>query len=213
MSNQATKLIFWHEVEAKLPADALHCEYIESTMDSQFINTGILVSQKLQIYLRAQFASFSGNESWLFGCWNNGHGYPYDARSYLIGFFQQYLRAEVGPDNSQYWATVSRDTGIHDYAMVKDGSYIDGVLLADADFYNMPTYERVPSQMMLFKSPHVNAACIKRIYAFQAFDQEDKLVMNLIPGFSTNEQKAGFYDSVGKKWLFGDSTSMGYKLS
>ena len=113
MSNQAAKLIFWHEAKAKFPADALHCEYIESTMDSQFINTGILVSQKLQIYLRGQFESFSGNESWLFGCWNNGHGYPYDARSYLIGFFQQNLRAEVGPDNSQYWADISRDTEIH----------------------------------------------------------------------------------------------------
>ena len=113
MSNQATKLIFWHEAKAKLPADALHCEYIESTMDSQFINTGILVSQKLQLYLRGQFESFSGNESWLFGCWNNGHGYPYDTRSYQIGFFQQNLRAEVGPDNSQYWADISRDTEIH----------------------------------------------------------------------------------------------------
>lgn len=79
MSNEAAKILFWHEAEAKLPADALHCEYIESTMDSQFINTGILVSQKLQIYLRGQFASFSGKESWLFGCWNNGHVYPYDA--------------------------------------------------------------------------------------------------------------------------------------
>ena len=213
MSNEAAKILFWHEAEAKLPANALPCEYIESTTDSQFINTGILVSQKLQIYLRGQFESFSGKESWLFGCWNNGHGYPYDARSYLIGFFQQNLRAEVGPDNSQYWADISRNMEIHDYALVKDGSYIDGNRLADADFQNMPTYERVPSQMMLFKSPHVNAACTKRIYAFQAFDQEDKLVMNLIPGFSVNEQKAGFYDSVGKKWLFGESINMGYKLS
>lgn len=213
MSNQASKQIFWHEAEAQLPASALPCEYIESTMDSQFINTGILVSQKLQIQLRGQFASFNGNESWLFGCWNSGYDAPYDARSYLIGYYSNYLRAEVGPDNSQYWANVSRDTGIHDYAMVKDGSYIDGVRLADADFYNMPTYERLPSQMMLFKSTHINTACIKRIYAFQAFDQEDKLAMNLIPCFSTNEQKAGFWDSVSRKYLFGASASMGYKLS
>ena len=41
MSNEAAKIVFWHEAEAKLLADALHCEYIESTMDSQFINTGI----------------------------------------------------------------------------------------------------------------------------------------------------------------------------
>ena len=44
MSNEAAKILFWHEAEAKLPADAFYCEYIESTMDSQFINTGILVS-------------------------------------------------------------------------------------------------------------------------------------------------------------------------
>lgn len=213
MSNKAAKILFWHEAEEKLPADALPCEYIESTMDSQFINTGILVSQKLQILLRGQFASFNGNESWLFGCWNNGHGYPYDARSYLIGFFNSYLRAEVGPDIAQYWGDISRDTGIHDYAMVKDGSYIDGNRLADADFQNMPTYARVPSQMMLFKSPHINTACVKRIYTFQAVDQEDMLAMNLIPCFSTNEQKAGFWDSVSKKWLFGASTNMGYKLA
>ena len=77
----------------------------------------------------------------------------------------------------------------------------------------MPTYARVPSQMMLFKSAHTNTACTKRIYSFQAFDQEDNLTMNLIPGFSTNEQKAEFWDSVGKKWLFGASANMGYKLS
>lgn len=213
MSNEAAKILFWQDAEVKLPSDALSCEYIESTMDSQFINTGILVSQKLQICLRGQFASFNGNESWLFGCWSNGHGAPYDARSYLIGFYSNQLRAEVGPDSSQYWAIISRDTEIHDYAMVKDGSYIDGNRLADADFQNMPTYVRVPSQMMLFKSAHTNTACIKRIYAFQAFDQEDKLVMNLIPCFSTTEQKAGFWDSIGKKWLFGASTNMGYKLA
>lgn len=213
MSNQATKLIFWHKAEANLPASALRCEYIESTTGSQFINTDILVSQRLQILLRGQFASFNGDESWLFGCWNNGHGYPYDARSYLIGFFNSYLRAEVGPDIAQYWGAISRDTDVHDFAMLKDGSYIDGNRLADADFQNMPTYARVPSQMLLFKSNHTNTACIKRIYAFQAFDQEDKLAMNLIPCFSTNEQKAGFWDSVSKKYLFGASTNMGYKLA
>ena len=212
MSNEAAKILFWQDTEAMLPSDALSCEYIESTQDSQQIDTGILVSQKLQIVLRGQFASFNGNESWLFGCWNNGHGAPYDARSYLIGFYSNWLRAEVGPDTAQYWGSISRDTGMHDYAMVKAGSYIDGNRLADADFQNMPTYARVPSQMMLFKSSHTNAACTKRIAAFQAIDQDDNLVMNLVPAFNTNEQKAGFWDSVSKKWLFGASTNMGYKL-
>lgn len=34
MSNQASRILFWQETEAKLPAEALACEYIESTMDS-----------------------------------------------------------------------------------------------------------------------------------------------------------------------------------
>lgn len=211
MSNQASRILFWQETEAKLPAEALACEYIESTMDSQYINTGIFVAQKLQIVLRGQFATYSGNESWLFGCWNAGHGTPYDARSYPIGFYQNYLRAEAGPDIQQYWTNAPRDTSIHDFAMLKSGSYVDNAWRADTDFNYLPT--RTTSQMMLFKSPHTNTACTKRIYAFQAFDQEDNLVMNLMPCFSVVENKAGFWDSVSKKYLFGASTAMGYKLA
>ena len=211
MSNEAAKILFWQDAEVKLPADALSCEYIESTMDSQFINTGIFVAQKLQILLRGQFASYNGNESWLFGCWNAGHGAPYDARSYLIGFYSSWLRAEAGPDIQQYWTTTPKDTNVHDFAMLKSGSYIDNGWRVDTDFNYLPT--RTTDQMMLFKSPHTNTACTKRIYAFQAFNQEDNLVMNLMPCFSTTESKAGFWDSVGKKWLFGASTAMGYKLA
>ena len=211
MSNQASRILFWQDTEAKLPAGAIACEYIESTMDSQYINTGIYVSQKLQILLRGQFASFAGNESWLFGCWSNGYGSPHDARSYLIGFYSNWLRAEVGPDIQQYQTNIPRDNNIHDFALLKSGSYIDNDWRVDSDFNFMPT--RTTSEMMLFKSPHTNAACTKRIYAFQAFDQEDNLVMNLMPCFSTAESKAGFWDSVGKRYLMGASTAMGYKLA
>lgn len=214
MSNEAAKILFWQDAEVKLPSDALSCEYIESTQDSQQIDTGILVSQKCQIFLRGQFMSFNGNESWLFGCWNNGHGQPYDARSYLIGFYSQQLRAEIGPDIAQYWGIINRDTGIHDYALVKDGSYIDGNRLADSDFQNMPTYARVSSSMRLFKSLHTNAVCTKRIYAFQALDQNDKLVMNLMAAYSITENKAGFWDSISRRWFFGmNGIAMGYKLA
>lgn len=83
MSNQASRILFRQDTEAQLPASALACKYIESTMDSQYINTGIFVAQKLQILLRGQFASYNGNENWLFGYWNNWYGTPYDARSYM----------------------------------------------------------------------------------------------------------------------------------
>ena len=34
MSNEAAKILFWQDAEAKLPSDALSCEYIESTTDN-----------------------------------------------------------------------------------------------------------------------------------------------------------------------------------
>lgn len=190
---------FTEKAKPLLPDEYQRVEYLQTSGGS--IDTGLYITDKYQIEMKAKFDNHASSEDWLFGDWNAG-----PARGELIGYYRDKIRVYSGPDNSNYYLEISRDTNVHTYKILKDSLYIDD-LTSETKKPSFTELENMSKRTLkIFRSNHTNSSSTKVIYYAKMWDLDDNLVRNFIPCYRKTDKVAGMYDLVEDKFYTGTGT-------
>lgn len=174
-------------------------EYLQTSGGS--IDTGLYITDKYQIEMKAKFDNHASSEDWLFGDWNSG-----PVRGELIGYYRDKIRVYSGPDNSNYYLEINRDTNVHTYKILKDSLYIDDLTSET----KKPSFTELGNMtkrtLKIFKANHYNSSSTKKIYYAKIWDLNDNLVRDFIPCYRKTDEVAGMYDLVENKFYTGTGT-------
>lgn len=188
-----------NSIQSNLPEEYQEVEYIEST-GTQYIDTGLLISDGYQVELKAQFTTKPNGETWFLGNWIDS-----PRTSYLIGYYGGVLRIAMGLDaNSASRISVDFDYEVHTFSVLNDKVVIDG---QEYDFtFDYDAIKNVVGTLLIGKSSHVNYKGTKRIHGCKLWNKEGVLIRDFVPCYRKSDGVAGLYDLVEGKFYTNQGT-------
>ena len=150
-------------------------EYISGN-GNQYVDTGLLISGKYRIEMKAGFDTIPTNDTWLIGDWSY-------SRCFLFGYYEG-LRTRVGNDSSTYSADKSFTKGPHIFKATDTNTFVDDTR-GGINWNTLPSTGR---KIIIGKSWHVNRSSVKRMFWYvKIFDPRGNLVRDYKPIRFTNE--------------------------
>lgn len=188
-----------YNAEIGLPKGYVELEYIEAT-NGQYIDTGVLYNNVAKAKVEAKMVSYEGS------------GYPTILGCATLSPLAYGVMIGVGP-NGFYEQTGSGGQGYiyHSYPfdLNKHTFITDTINKTMTIDDTMDTYEHDKSSINLnvyllrrnINGDTLGSACMCRCYSCKLWNNDDKLIANMIPAMRTSDGKIGMYDLHRRKFL------------